>query len=169
MACILGNELMRRIKTSVGFTVVELMIALAVAAILLGVAVPSFINLLNNNKLSTVSSQIVSTLQGARERAVSMDETVSISQTANAITCTYTIEGVQQNCESFSVSDHDITIKADNNTPDNNTFTFSPSGQTQQELQFVVQHSDVSSHRFLIRIFNSGRISVKQKPIEAEG
>lgn len=53
-----------------GFTVIELMVTLAVAAILLTVAVPSFEAVINSNRLSAASNELMAALQTARMEAI---------------------------------------------------------------------------------------------------
>jgi prepilin-type N-terminal cleavage/methylation domain len=53
-----------------GFTLVELMITVAVAAVLVMIAVPSFNNIINANRLSTAANEIVGALNVARMEAI---------------------------------------------------------------------------------------------------
>lgn len=53
-----------------GVTLVELMVALAVAAILLALAVPSMQSLINSNRLRTATNETLATLQAARIEAI---------------------------------------------------------------------------------------------------
>lgn len=57
-------------KCAKGFTVVELMIALGVAAILLVIAVPNFANAINSNRLKTTANALIGSLNTARMAAV---------------------------------------------------------------------------------------------------
>lgn len=53
-----------------GFTVLELMIAIALLAILLSVAVPSFISAIQNNRLAAQGNELITALQVARSEAL---------------------------------------------------------------------------------------------------
>jgi type IV fimbrial biogenesis protein FimT len=53
-----------------GFTIVELMVAIAVAAILLVIAVPSFTNAINSNRLKSTANTLIGSLKAARMAAV---------------------------------------------------------------------------------------------------
>lgn len=71
-----------------GFTLVELMVTLAVLAILLAAAVPSFNALLRNNRLATQSNAFVAAVHLARAEAVKRGVAVSLCPSANQSSCT---------------------------------------------------------------------------------
>lgn len=53
-----------------GFTLVELMVTVAVAAILIAIAVPSFSRMIASNRLSTAADEIVGAINTARQEAI---------------------------------------------------------------------------------------------------
>ena len=69
-----------------GFTLVELIVTLGVAAILLGVAVPSMRDLIHNNRLAAATNLFVSSLNIARSEAIKQgrNATVCVSDTQNS-------------------------------------------------------------------------------------
>lgn len=69
-----------------GFTLIELMVTIAVAAILIAIAVPSFKNLTVSNALTTAANDMVGALNLARMEAIKLNATVqfcSNSATSN--------------------------------------------------------------------------------------
>ncbi len=69
---------MQRVK---GFTLVELMITLAILAILMGIAVPSFQALLQRERVTATSNQLRGALLLARGEAVKQGSRVTFSTT----------------------------------------------------------------------------------------
>lgn len=62
-----------------GFTIIELMVALAVAGVLLAIAVPSFRNVTASNALRSTSADLVTALHTARAQAVNLRGEVTLS------------------------------------------------------------------------------------------
>lgn len=71
-----------------GFTLVELMITLAIAALLLTVAVPSFNTTIKDNRLVTRANALVSAVGLARSEAVSFGRPASVCVSSDQATCT---------------------------------------------------------------------------------
>lgn len=67
-----------------GFTLIELMVTLAVAAIMIGIAVPSFQSVVNSNKLASAANEMVASLQLARMEAVRRNVRAAVCASANA-------------------------------------------------------------------------------------
>lgn len=80
-----------------GFTIIELMIAVAVASILLAVAVPSFNQMVVSGRLTAQSNEMIAAISLARSEAIKRNASVTLCRAAaNATTCS-TAAGVWQN------------------------------------------------------------------------
>lgn len=71
-----------------GFTLIELMVTLAIAAILLTVAVPSFNTTIKDNRLITDANRLVSSLALARSESVKLSRTATVCVSSDQATCT---------------------------------------------------------------------------------
>lgn len=79
-----------------GFTLVELMITLAIAAILLTIGVPSFNTLMQNSRLTTSTNDLIGALNLARSEAVTRELRVTVCKSADQATCNTSVTGWQQ-------------------------------------------------------------------------
>jgi len=61
-----------------GYTLIELMVTITVAAIVMGLAVPSFIGTVRSNRLTTYANKLVSSLNYARSEAIKRSAPISI-------------------------------------------------------------------------------------------
>jgi len=74
-----------------GFTLVELLIAVAVIAILMLIAAPSFRDMILMQRLRSITAQLVTDLQFARNEAVSRGTLLRVSFRTNADMTCYTL------------------------------------------------------------------------------
>lgn len=65
-------------KNQAGFTLIELMVTIAILAIVLGIAIPSFSNILMNNRIDTAAQELYGALQLARSEGVKRKEGIRI-------------------------------------------------------------------------------------------
>jgi type IV fimbrial biogenesis protein FimT len=77
-------------KNVSGFTLVELMITVSIAAILLGIAIPSFTDTIKSNRLTTQANDFVTALNFARSEAVKRGYQVTLCKSTDGATCVTT-------------------------------------------------------------------------------
>lgn len=70
-----------------GFTLIELMVTIAIAAIVLTMGVPSFLSLIQNNRMITVTNDFVTDLNLARSEAIKRSSRVTLCKSADGATC----------------------------------------------------------------------------------
>ena len=68
-----------------GFSLLELMVVVAIVAILAGLAAPSFVELLRNNRLASASSALQVSLNLARSEAVKRGADARVTVVANGV------------------------------------------------------------------------------------
>ncbi len=78
--------------SSTGFTLVELMIALSIVAILATVVVPSFQNSIKNNRAVSQSNALATALAMARSEAIKRNASVVVCSTTDQTSCSGNID-----------------------------------------------------------------------------
>lgn len=74
-------------RAGAGFSLVELMITLVVLGVVVGIAAPSFSGLINSNRLTAASNEVVAALQVARMEAVRRNTSVVLCPSADGASC----------------------------------------------------------------------------------
>ena len=67
---------------------IELIVTMVVAAIVLTLGVPSFRELINNNRLTSGANEFVTALNLARSEAIKRSVRVTVCKSADGTTCT---------------------------------------------------------------------------------
>lgn len=71
-----------------GFTIIELMIAIAVLAVMAAVALPALQPLILNNRISSATNMLLGVTQFARSEAVKQRRQITICPSTDMTTCT---------------------------------------------------------------------------------
>lgn len=70
-----------------GFTLIELMITLVIAAVVIGLATPSFTSLIQGNRARAMAEDFASALNYARTEALKLSSRVTICASNDGMTC----------------------------------------------------------------------------------
>jgi type IV fimbrial biogenesis protein FimT len=70
-----------------GLTLAELMIGVAIVAIVLSVGTPSFNNAVRINRIATLSNDLITAMHVARSEAVKLGRTVRVCSSTNGTSC----------------------------------------------------------------------------------
>lgn len=104
-----------------GVTIFELMVTLIVAAILLSIAVPSFSNLYDKNRVKGAAEELSAQLQFARSEAIARNINVSVSVMGGADWCIGVVEEAAS-CD-CSASPTDCQVDGVDRVTDGNDFS----------------------------------------------
>ncbi|WP_163836215.1 GspH/FimT family pseudopilin [Spartinivicinus ruber] len=82
------------IKKTTGFTLIELMVTIAVLAIIAGIGIPSMSNFIDNNRMNSAKDRLAAAISLARSNAITNNTKTIICglKTANASECSDTGE-----------------------------------------------------------------------------
>ena len=70
-----------------GMTIIELMVVIAIAGVLVGLAIPSMKSIIDNQRISAANNDLISSLIYARSEAVRQKKHVTVCASSDASTC----------------------------------------------------------------------------------
>ena len=77
-----------KIRRALGFTMIELLMTIAIAAILTSLTIPSFRYITNSNRIASELNGLLGDLQLARSQAIRDGRYVTVCQSSDSNTCT---------------------------------------------------------------------------------
>lgn len=144
-----------------GFTLVELMMTLAVLAILLGIAVPGFQSTFASNRLITTTNDLVSAVQLIRMEAIRKNHRVSLCRSDDGASCGTGTGTWTNGWVIFDDPDHDATV--DTGEAVLRRATSTPSGITiagNGQVADYVSYAPDSAAKLTTGAFQTGTIRV---------
>ncbi|MBF0185037.1 MAG: GspH/FimT family pseudopilin [Magnetococcales bacterium] len=75
------------LNREMGYTLTEMLVALAILAVLVALALPSLTTLVQENRLTTYSNLLTGALQLARSEAVKRGSSITLCSSNNGLTC----------------------------------------------------------------------------------
>lgn len=145
---------MSRLKDMRGFTLVELMITLALLAIVAIIAVPNFVQFIRNNQVQAKADELKTILQYARGQAVMTRKSYEVDTTAAAWEVKPTDGNVERKLE-FNTTQ----AKARTN-PSSLKLTFAPNGMTTSISRITVCRDTDFANGYLLEVQASGVVKM---------
>jgi len=107
-------------KRTLGFTLIEMMVVIAVIAVLSAIAVPSFMEYARNKRLNGAARQVYTDLMNARQQAVTENKKIIVQFVNN-----HQYQFVRDNDASETVTTGDETLVLRDIQPEYSDVTFS--------------------------------------------
>lgn len=148
---------MQLLQRQAGFNLVELMVVLAIFAIISGVAIPSFMDYMRDNKARTQSNQILSNLYFARSEAIKRQ--VNVEAKFNQSSGSWKLEIIRTDTNEV-VRQLEVTDSMAGLTGDNSVI-FNSRGRALLPKCVGVEIQDMSKFSRHINIQAGGKISVE--------
>ena len=166
-------------KTQNGFTIIELMIVMALAAVLLSIGIPGFQQMVQDNRRASASVEMISALQAARSEAIKRNQPVSLCPSNDGDSCTNG-NAWEPGWIAFTDLDEDGAVDADENVLQSgnglnaiaisSTFeslTYRPNGRMETndgdaEAEFIMCDSRGADAGRALLVFRSGRAETSE-------
>ncbi len=153
-------------KKHIGFTLIELMVAVAVVGVVVAIGMPSFGELLKNNRMATQANAIIASLQQARSETINRGASVRIEP---LVAGTDWSAGWQLRIDGSNPSDNDFVdaedivirnyegLKQSTLTSDVNNIIYLPDGSVSAAAVLTLTANECTrEHKRIISIKLSG-------------
>jgi type IV fimbrial biogenesis protein FimT len=158
----------------VGFTLVELLIALAVGLILLVIAVPEFSAIVHRNRISATGSEIYASLSLARNEAIKRRTAVQVCPSSNGTSCRVDddwsagwivmIPATNQVLKTFDALETGVQVGADSQVVD--FVLFNPTGDALGTVgEIRICHTGTNVRSRAVRVTAVGRIETAERTL----
>lgn len=167
----LGTTAPRGPKWQPGFTLLELMVTLAVLGIIAAIAFPSMSTLINNNRLAAATSELAAGLQLARSEAIRRNARIEVCSTSDGETCASDDDWAHWVVLGADRETNEIIVLRDFQTPNgvdlvgpSTSIVFRPSGLLERESALVVcaPKAHPEENRREVTVMVSGRVAVSK-------
>ena len=169
-------------KKAYGFTLVEVLVVLSITAIIVGVATPSFMNIIANNRVAAASSELLITLNLGKSEAIRSRQTTLLCKSPNGTQCDNGASWAgglllfQDDDNSGDVSNDERIIKvipasepslnfAHTGSSPNN-IRFNGKGHTNSNGHFCIYNSYKQENSRAVVFTQSGRIHAEKRPYD---
>ncbi len=166
-------------RTDAGFTVLELLMTLAVASILATIAVPGFTAMIRHNRAAAAVNGLHASLNYARHTAIIRNSYVVMCKSADGVRCNHALSDWNSGWLIFDNLNRDSAVQVNAGEPilqvhepirpqapiisNRNSFTFRPMGLRSVNGTFLYCSEDGRNDRALI-VNVMGRVRISDTP-----
>lgn len=166
-------------RRSGGFSLVELMITIAVLAVIIAISAPSFTGVFNNNRLTARANELVASLQSARSEALRRNAPVIVCRSEDGAACA----GAAGNWDQWiTVVGTDEVLRQDSTkapvelTADVHTISFRGNGVARDsagallDAEFIacIPTTRPTNNQRLVSVGLGGRVSIESQSGDGE-
>ena len=153
-------------RSACGFTLVELMIAVAVAGVLAAIAIPAFDSFIMSNRLSSYASAFSASARVARTEAMKRNLPVTLCKSSNGTSCV-TSGGWEQGWIVLSgttvIKRQQATVSGYLLSSSINSLTFQPNGLgATQTTMIVCRSSPLGAQERQVTVSATGRPAISK-------
>jgi type IV fimbrial biogenesis protein FimU len=144
---------------------IEMMVVVVLLAIFASMAIPSFINMINNAKVQSTSNELASLLQYARSTAVQ-------NNTSYTVCVSDTVWSVKKGADCTTAELRNLTPAVDvvvSTSASAVPMVFAPNGTTSNNPSIILCRGDVAADGYKIKVRNSGNIRVASRGKDEAG
>ncbi len=158
-------------RANLGYTLIELLIVLVIAAILLTLALPSFTDMIRNNRVSSTTNSFTHLVNFARVEAITKGREVHVGATDASNWANGMVVWIDDGDDIYDESNDEVlrvtgSLNHDQSFVEGNSltqFTFSPSGITNISAQFLVCDGRTGETGRSITVIRGGSVWAKEQ------
>ena len=140
-----------------GFTLVEILVTLAIVSILVVIASPSFISVIKRDRLVTNANHLHNTFKYARSEAIKREQDVNIITTGAQWSVTTEANGEIVELKAFNIEHDSISINLDD-------VNITSNGVLAAKREYLITDADPSTIDLTLCILQSGQSWTVKEP-----